>query len=301
MRADRVVLRTAREHLAEAGLDASILVRDLRSGRELALDADVPYPLASVVKLPLALTVLRSATAGRLDLARPVELRPDTRTPGPTGISRFQHSAVVAVEDLLYLALAVSDDTAADALFALCPPDLVTASLRQLGISTITVRHTIAELHRTLASVLSPAERPQALSLAIAAATTGGGHLIPQLDVTSANAGTARGLADLLELIWTDDRLAEERDRLRALLGANLLRHRLAPDLESDEAAWFSKTGTFLHLRHEAGVVGHSDGTSIAVVVLSRSNVPARVQPAAEQALGHVARLLHDQVRATAS
>ncbi|SFR78692.1 beta-lactamase class A [Agromyces sp. CF514] len=308
MRPDRLVLRDAAETLDDAGLTASITVRDLGTGRELALDPDVAYPLASVVKLPLALTVLRRASTRdgadgdggdvrALDAA--VELDPSARTPGLTGLCRFEHPARVAVEDLLYLAMCVSDDTAADALFARFPPAEVTALLRELGIAEITVRHSIQDLHETLAARLTPDEMPQALALAIQASTRGGGHLVPQLDVTHANAGTSRAVVDLLERIWTDPRLARERAPLRRLLGMNLMRHRLAPDLESDDAAWFSKTGTFLHLRHEVGVLEHADGGVFAIAVLSESSVPARLQPGAEQALGHAARLLHDQVRAT--
>jgi beta-lactamase class A len=301
VRPDRLVLRDASEALSEAGLTASITVRDLGSGRELALDPDAAYPLASVVKLPLALAVLRTAHDGGLDLGEPVPIDPSNRTPGLTGLCRFEHPTTVAVEDLLYLAVCASDDTAADALFRRRSPAQVTGLLRDLGIAEITVRHSIQDLHETLASRLEPEELPQALALAIQASTRGGGHLIPQLDVTNANSGTSRAVVDLLELVWQDPALEREREPFRRLLGMNLMRHRLAPDLESDDAAWFSKTGTSLHLRHEVGVLEHADGARIAIAVLSESSVPARVQPGAEQALGFAARLLHDQVRATRS
>ena len=301
MRTDRLVLREAAEVLAEAGLVASVTVRDLETGRELAIDPDVAYPLASVVKLPLAIAVLREAANSSIDLAAQVDVDPISRTPGLTGLCRFEHPSRVSVEDLLYLAVCVSDDTAADALFERCPPARVTDLLRDLGITEITVRHSIRELHETLASRLTPDELPQALALAIQASTRGGGHLVPQLDVTHANAGTSRALVDLLERLWTGPELAGEREPVRRLLGMNLMRHRLAPDLESDDAEWCSKTGTFLHLRHEVGVLEHADGSAFAIAVLSESSVPARRQPGAEQALGHAARLLHDQVRATRS
>ncbi|HEY9365124.1 MAG TPA: serine hydrolase [Agromyces sp.] len=301
MQTDRAVLRDAAEVLSSAGLRASIVVRDLGSGRQLSIAADDAYPLASVVKLPLALAVLQCIDEGRLDPARPVTLRPDDRTPGLVGYCRFQHPTTVSVEDLLYMAVCLSDDTAADALFDLCPPAAVTASLRETGIAGITVRHSIRELHRTLASVLPPEQMPQALALAIRASTRGGGHLIPQLDVSSANAGTANACVELLDRIWRSPALDGQKDRLRSLLAMNVVRQRLAPDLESDDAVWHSKTGTFLHLRHEIGVLEHADGRAIAIAVLSESSVPAQRQPAAEQALGLAAKLLHDRVRSAAA
>ena len=97
--------------------------------------------------------------------------------------------------------------------------------------------------------------------------------------------------------LWTDEALADVREPLRQLLGWNLMRQRLAPDLESDDAAWFSKTGSFLHLRHEAGVLEHADGGVFAIAALSESSVPAQRQAGAEQALGHAARIMHDHLR----
>lgn len=295
---DGTVAREARRLLDAAGLRASVLVHDLGTGAEIAIEPDVPYPLASVVKLPLAVAVLERAAAGTIDLRTVVRLGDDERTPGPTGLSQFTHPVSVALEDLLYLATCVSDDTAADALFARCPPREVNVTLRSLGISDITVRHPIHELHRTLASRLGPDEMHLALSLAIRSATEGRGHLVPQLDVTQANVGTARGLVRLLREVWSGRRLAHSTvEATRSLLARNVLRNRLAPDLESDTSRWSSKTGTFLHLRHEVGVLEHQDGSAFAISVLSESSVPARIQPAAEQALGLAARLLHDELR----
>ena len=74
------------------------------------------------------------------------------------------------------------------------------------------------------------------------------------------------------------------------------MRHRLAPDFESDAARWSSKTGTFLHLRHEAGVVEHASGETLVVVALTAGTTAALTQPVAEQAIGHACRVLHDEV-----
>ncbi|PJN28147.1 hypothetical protein CG736_08225 [Kitasatospora sp. CB02891] len=72
------------------------------------------------------------------------------------------------------------------------------------------------------------------------------------------------------------------------------IRHRLAPDFDSDAARWSSKTGTLLNLRHEIGVVEHDDGSRYAVAALTESTVPAAVQPTAEAVLARLARTLHD-------
>ncbi|MCA1218426.1 serine hydrolase [Streptomyces sp. 8L] len=299
MPAERVI-HELRRLLADAGLSGSFLVRDLSTGEEAAIDADRELPIASLVKLPLAIAVLDRVRTGRIDGARTVTVQPGRVTsPGPTGLSRFRHPARIAVEDLLYLALAISDNTAGDALFGLVPPAEVQRTLRDAGLAGITVRHLLHELSDTPAERFAPDEARLAQSLAIDRGTPGRGHAIPQLDVGRANTGTARAFVDLLEALWVPGRIHAEVARpVRSLMAANVIRHRLAPDFGADSAVWSSKTGTLLNLRHEVGVVEHGDGTAVAVAALTESSVPAAVQPAAEAAMARVARALHDHVRA---
>jgi beta-lactamase class A len=298
--ADRL-LRQLRQALADGGLHGSFLVRDLDTGEELGIDPDIEFPVSSLVKVPLALATLDRIRRGELDGARQLEVPPGrVTTPGPTGLSRFRHPARVAVDDLLYLSIAISDSGAADALFGLTPPAEVAAYLHRSGVRGITVRHTTEELMDTPAERFGADEAHLAHALAIDAGTAGRGHRVPQLDVSRANAGTARAFVDLLQAVWRQPSAIhpDVAARLRALMATNLLRHRLAPDFASDASVWFSKTGSLLNLRHEIGVVEHADGQAYAVAALTESRVAASVQPAADALMGQVARRLRDLLRA---
>ncbi|MFV2103207.1 serine hydrolase [Micromonospora sp. LOL_024] len=293
------LLRAARETLRAAGLRGGVLVRDLDSGDELGLDPDLVLPVASLVKVPLALATVDRIERGELDGATTVTVPPGrVTTPGPTGLSRFRHPAVVAIDDLLYLSVAISDEGAADALFALTPPTRVAAALRRFGFDGVSVRHRTRDLTDTPAERFARDEVHLAHSLAASATTAGQGHPVPQLDVGRANAGSARAFVELLHGLWRPTRVpASVAARVRELMGDNLLRQRLAPDFSSDASRWSSKTGTLLNLRHEVGVVEHADGQAYAVAALSESTVPAAVQPQAEAVLAQVARELHDALR----
>ena len=296
---DAEVLHRARGTLREAGLRGSFLVRDLDSGEELGIDPDVVFPLASLVKVPLAVATQERIERGELDGAAPVRVVPGAlTTPGPAGASRFRHPATIAVDDLLHLAVCISDNTAADALFGLTPPAAVTAELHRIGVEGIAVRHLVRELTDTPAELFGPARVHLAHSLAIGATTSGHGHPVAQLDVSRANSGSARALVDLLQQLWRPTAVRPGTAlRVRELLHQNLIRHRLAPDLATDSARWASKTGTLLNLRHEAGVVEHTGGPTFAVAALTESRVSAAVQPGAEAAMAHVARMLRDRLR----
>ncbi len=292
--------RELRGVLADAGMSGSFLVRDLATGEEIGIDPDVQLPAASLVKVPLAVAVLDRVHSGHLCGSTLLDVAPGRiTTAGPTGLSRFRHPARVAIDDLLYLSVAISDNTAADALFDLVPPAEVDRTVREAGIHGISVRHRAHDLADTPAERLGPGDVNLAHSLAIGSRTAGRGHPLPQLDVSRANSGSARAFVDLLEALWTPSRLpAEVAARVRSLMGGNVIRHRLAPDFASDASTWSSKTGTLLNFRHEIGVVEHDDGDAFAVAALTESRVPAAVQPAAEALMAQVARRLHDRLRA---
>jgi beta-lactamase class A len=289
-------LRRASHVLEAAGLSGSLLVRHLGSGRELALEADQSFPLASVAKLPLAAAALDAAHRGVLDLSTPVRIDDANRSQGGPGLARFTHSASIAVGDLIRLAMEVSDNTAADAIFRLVPPHDVTHWLHTLGTSGIVLRHPIGELYSSLAGQTATQDAATVHSLVVSADKQGHPSPLPQLDIERANAGTARGLADLLQKIWDGSIDEEVATPLREMLAGNVFRQRLAPDFSADTSVWYSKTGSFVHLRHEAGVVEHLGGETLVVVALTRSRLPAVVQPSAEQAMGHAARILHDEL-----
>ncbi|MFC4562215.1 serine hydrolase [Nocardiopsis mangrovi] len=293
------LLRDLRQDLDDAGLRGSFLVRDLRTGTEVGIEPDLAYPTASLVKVPLAISIFDRIRTGELDGAEGILVEPGRDTTlGVTGITKFRHPARISIEDLVYLSICLSDNVASEALFALAPPAQVAEAMRAAGVRGLTIRHSIRELSDTPADRLRAADVHLAHVLAIGAGTAGRGHGIPQLDVTRASSGSARAFVDLLQALWTPSPIDPGvAARVRALMADNLMRQRLTPDFSSDSTLWSSKTGTLLNLRHEVGVVEHDDGQVFGVAALTESQVAARAQPEAEALMGRVARTLRDHLR----
>lgn len=277
---------------ATVGLHGSLLARNLASGVQLGFGAGQVWPLASVVKLPIALVVYDAFERGDLDPAQAFEVSPDSATSGPTGLALFRHPSRVAAEDLVQLSLAVSDNAATDLLLDRIGIGEVNRRLAGFGCREIVVRHQIRAIYGA-----SGAVNEVGLGLAATGRTPDGAHLLEELDSNRANAGTARAMLDLLDRVWSD-RISSPGAcaRLRDALGRQLTMHRLAVELASDNVRIRSKTGTFLDLRHEAGVVEIGEDR-IAVVALTRSSVPASVQLEADFAIGHAARLAVEALR----
>ncbi|MEU6551462.1 serine hydrolase [Streptomyces sp. NPDC046915] len=281
---------------AELGVRGSFLARNLDTGEQLGFDADEPVPLASVVKVPLALVVLDRIAAGELDAARPVTVDPATGSVGPTGLAAFRHPATVAVGDLVLLMLAVSDNTAADALLDLVPVADVDARLTAWGCSGIRMRHRLHHMYQCAAGAAGN-DFSLALELAIRDDRSGR-HTIETLDPAHANLGTAASLVTLLQRVWRDEIAhAGATAELRRLMGLQVFTHRLAAELRADTVRVSGKTGTFLHLRHEIGVVEAESGDRVAVAALTRSDRRANLAPDIDLAIGIAARQAFEALR----
>ncbi|GIJ66742.1 serine hydrolase [Virgisporangium ochraceum] len=272
---------------AALGVRGSFLAEDVDTGDRLGFDVDEPVPLASVVKVPLALVVLSGT-----DLARTVTVDPATSSVGPTGLAAFRYPATVAVGDLLLLMLSVSDNASADALFDLVPPSEVDARLRAWNCTGIRVRHRMNRMYECAVGV-SDNDFGLALELAVRDERT-----IELLDPERANLGTAAALVDLLRRVWRDE-IADPGATagLRRLMGQQVFTQRLSNDLRADTIRVSGKTGSFLHLRHEIGVVEAETGDRIAMAALTRADRRARQAPDIDVAIGAAARDAFEALR----
>lgn len=137
-----------------------------------------------------------------------------------------------------------------------------------------------------------------ALELAIQSDRSGQ-HTIETLDPAHANSASAAALVDLLHRVWLD-RISEPAAtaELRRLMSLQVFTHRLASDLRTDTVRVSGKTGTFLHLRHEIGVVEADSGDRVAIAALTRSTRRATVAQDIDLAIGSAARSAFEALRA---
>ncbi|WP_051790417.1 serine hydrolase [Streptomyces sp. NRRL S-1022] len=281
---------------AALGVRGSFLARSLDTGRQLGFDVDEPTPLASVVKVPLALAVLERIATGDLDPALPVTVDPGTSSVGPTGLAAFRHPATVAVADLVLLMLSVSDNAAADALLGLVTVADVDARLRAWGCDGIRMRHRMNHLYECAAGAAGN-DFSLALELAVRDERAGR-HTIETLDPAHANAGSAAALVALLRRVWCDEIATPPATaELRRLMGLQVFTQRLAGELRADTLRWSGKTGTFLHLRHEIGVVEAESGERVAMAALTRSVRRAGLAPDIDLAIGVAGREAFEALR----
>ncbi|WGW11326.1 class A beta-lactamase-related serine hydrolase [Saxibacter everestensis] len=284
-------MSTLKARWQELGAGGAFLARSLATGSEIGFNVNQMLPLASVAKVPLVLAVFDAASRGELELDRQLLVSREAATPGPTGTSAFQHPARIAIEDLAYLSLTISDNAAADTLFAEIGPPAVQEVINRCGIEDLRIRHSMRYLYD---SVERDAAGDETMALALATRSESKGskrQLLSGIDQRLANVGSVRSLVALLEAIWTDEASAPEAcARLRRLMGLQLSTHRLATGFAADTFRLSGKTGTFLNLRHEIGVVETSQGEKFIIAALTSSSLPVFAQPALDAAIGTNAR-----------
>ncbi|MFD0150146.1 serine hydrolase [Streptomyces sp. NPDC055721] len=276
---------------ADAGVTGQLHAADIDTGTALGVGSDTLVPTASVHKLCLVATLYRQASLGLVDPTRPVDIPAEGRAPGATGLSVMRDAARLSLRDLASLAVAVSDNTAADLLWDALGLDTVNATMAGLGL---TRTHAVQTMRELLATVREDAHgEPAALTDPAVVAR------LRALDPTRTNRSTPREITALLAAVWRDEVCpGEYGEELRALLGLQAWSHRLAAGFPFDDVRVSGKTGSLPTLRHEAGVVEYPDGGRYAVAVFTRAASTDVTLPAADAAIGAAARIAVDALRA---
>ncbi len=277
------------------GLRGWLHAVDLGSGREVALRPDEPVILASVFKVALVTALYRRHDAGALDVARQIEI--GARTGGATGVSAMEDPARLSLRDLAYLAIAVSDNAAADVLFDAVGDDAVGARLRELGLRG----PRIPQRCRDMADALVADTGARGFD-EVQARLQADPRLLDALSVRDparTNAATPREMTALLAAIWADRAAAPEScAAVRRLMRLQHGPHRLASGFPDDGWGVAGKTGTLPGIRNEIGVVELPDGMRVAVAVFTRADSPAPSLPQADRLIGTAARIAVDALRA---
>jgi beta-lactamase class A len=130
---------------ARTGGVLALAAEDVTTGARFSFRGGEPVFMSSVVKLPLAIRILRLVDRGRLSLDTRVAIPPTRFSPGfsPLADSARNDTVVLTLAELLRHAVSNSDNTASDRLMALAGgPAAVTAEMRALGIAGIRVDRT---------------------------------------------------------------------------------------------------------------------------------------------------------------
>jgi beta-lactamase class A len=104
-------------------------------GESWAAQGDVPFPSASTAKIPIMIAVWRMIDRGDAALDDRHVVSRDDKSNG-SGVLKFMHAGLgVSLADLLYLMMAISDNTATNMLIRLAGFEAINGVMRELGMT----------------------------------------------------------------------------------------------------------------------------------------------------------------------
>jgi len=139
----------------------------LDTGETVMVGDEAAYPMQSVVKFVLALSVLKRVDQGAMNLEQIIRIRPeqlvkDTWSPLR---ERFPQGGDFSLKELLRVTVQESDNNTCDLLFGLIGgPQAVQKDLKEWGIDGINVRFTEEEIHRNHDLQYVNSSRPSAMN-----------------------------------------------------------------------------------------------------------------------------------------
>lgn len=288
--------------LAEAGCDGWYHARLIGGNGQSIGDPDQPLvAAASMYKVPLLIAACRAIDSSELDPLERIVIDPEQghRVPGPTGFCIFDDPISASTRDVLRQMIVVSDNTAAAAIRRALPHDAVARALSDLRIEGIDlVFGPPPELES--ASGASAWEDANYLQRASRPIDTGGDTKLENHDPAFLSHATPNALCELLELIWTGRAASPKQcEFMRTVLGQQAWSHRIASGFPGKGFAVAGKTGTIGRIRSEMAVVQPEGELPVAVSVITRAARFDPSLPEADAAIGKIARILVDYLRAS--
>jgi beta-lactamase class A len=286
-----------------AGGKVGVGIHHLETGRELYLNADEPFPMASTFKVPVAYQLFTLVDQGKVRLDSMITVQPQDLHPGSGTLSSlFDDPGVsLSLRNLTELMLLISDNSATDmVLKAAGNGPAVNARLAQVGVSGISVdRPTILLIADAMGvKGLGPEEtwsRKRFGELAQATtdadrATAREAFLKDRRDTS-----TPRGMTALLTKIYKKDGLSPAMSDLlmdimyRCETGNARIKGVLPPNTRVAH-----KTGTLnMGITNDVGIIDLPDGAGHVVLSVFVKEATGNSE-AQERQIAQVARAVYD-------
>jgi len=136
-----------RNVIREIDGEVGVAIRHIETGRELAVNGDMPFPMASAFKVPILIEVLVQAKEGKFRLDDEVQVVKTDQHLGSGLLSDLTAPGIVlSVRNLINLMMLISDNSATDLLLAKVGAANVNARLKSLGIAGISVDRSCQKL-----------------------------------------------------------------------------------------------------------------------------------------------------------
>ncbi|MBC3539282.1 serine hydrolase [Rufibacter sediminis] len=157
-----------RDLLEKSPALTGLAVVDLTSGETFGVNQEMVFPQASAIKVPILLEVYRQAQSGKFALTDLQSIAPANVVGGTGIIKDLVDSTAFSIRNLAVLMIALSDNTATNALIELVGMANINASLQKMGLKQTRVQRKMiqaAASGRGEENISTPAEAARILQM----------------------------------------------------------------------------------------------------------------------------------------
>lgn len=274
----------------------------LPTGREVYLNGDERFPMASSYKVPIAVQLLTRVERLEMRLDTMIALKPSDLHPGSGTLTELfdDPGVILSLRNLIELMLLISDNSATDLVLRLAGgPSAVTARMNGLGFDGIRVDRPTVSL---IADWVGVQRLPPEAELTPAVFRNLARDLPDSVRERAAQAfstdprdtATPRAMSSLLARLWRREILKDSSTALlldimrRSTTGAGRIKGMLRPDVEVAH-----KTGTIGGTTNDVGIMTLPDDAGYVAVAIFVKESDLDVEER-ERAIAHIARAVYD-------
>ena len=259
---DRLKLQIERLLAREDGV-VGVAVEHLESGLGLAVNGDVPFPMASTFKVPILVELMYQVKEGRISLDDEISLQPSDQHVGSGLLAKLEAPGVeLSVLNLAHLMMMISDNSATDILLEKVGAANINARLRAIGVEGITVDRSCQILIGDLRTLYKDADTAEGIRAAVV-----------KFSADLRDQATPLAMNSLLEKIYKKEILDPASCELiiEIMLKCETGGQRIPGDLPRDTKL-AHKTGTIPGTVNDCGIIFLPDGAgTVALTVFTKN------------------------------
>jgi beta-lactamase class A len=218
----------------------AILIKDLKKGWTIEYQAELSFPSASLIKIPIMAALYEAWAEGQIHLEEKLSIQKRLKASGSGTLKYEKPGTKITFQKLIYKMITESDNTATNILTDYFGLEYFDQRFKKLGLSKTSFSRMIMDLKK----------RNQGIE----------------------NMTTAKDMAYLLEKIYNDQIIGSKE--MLSMLKQQKINDRLSATLPSQWEIGH-KTGLMKNCCHDVGII-FSPSSDYIVCVLTSGRVPAR-------------------------
>ncbi len=304
MQRDRIdrLRRRIESVIKHADGEVGVAVRHMESGQALELNAQTPFPMASVFKVPVLVEVMTQVKEGKFSLDDEISIGKTDQHLGSGILSSLTAPGItLTVRNFVNLMMLVSDNSATDILLEKVGAENVNRRLKEYGIEGISVNRSCQELIMDRIGMDYEKYKGKPLDEVVAAYRSIPGRSseddresILKFSGEMKDQSTPAAMNSLLEKIWEKEILDPESCdlivslMLRCQTGQGRIKGELPPG-----TAVAHKTGTIAGTVNDAGIIYLPDGQGHVALTVFTKNFSDETEDV-EKIIAGIAKFVYD-------